>query len=400
MNSSKHHWKKGDKQPTCIELFAGAGGLLLGLEMAGFHTLVASEVHPDPCKTLARNFPNLPIVTGDIRNIKGSDLLKAAGVAADFDVDLVAGGPPCQGFSNAGMKDPDDPRNSLVGEFIRIVEEIRPRYFLMENVVGLKTLHGGKLFHRTLERFENTGYRIAWKILFAADYGVPQMRRRLFIFGSRDGEKFAFPMPLHSNASVAQGGLFGDQQQPYVTVSDALSDLPAISQGVTCEEYVSPPITDYQKVMRQGSSRLMNHQASKHRQETMDYYALVPADGTSLDIPVELRKKKQGIQRWPLNGISRTITTEPTDFLHPTLNRIPTIRELARIQSFPDWYEFMGQRTTGNTMRRLGYCAQSQQVGNAVPPLLAKAVGDEIYKLIEKKPKRMPKPKSTYRTCQ
>lgn len=367
---------------TCIELFAGAGGLMLGLEMAGFKTVVATEVHPDPCKTLERNFPNVPVVCADIKTLRGSDLLASAGLGRGAEIDLIAGGPPCQGFSNAGLKDPDDPRNTLIGDFIRIVEELRPRFFLMENVVGLKSLHGGALFRKTLERFNQSGYQLNWQIVFAADYGVPQMRKRLLILGSRDHESPGFPEPTHQSPSVQKDDLFQKGRSVYVTVGDALGDLPAIDQGTICTEYEREPDSEYQRLMRRGASRVFNHQASKHRQITMDYYALVPPGGTWLDIPAELRKKKQGMQRWPLDGLSRTITTEPTDFLHPSLDRIPTIRELARVQSFPDWYEFLGQRTTGNKMRRLGYCAQSQQVGNAVPPLLGCAIGKHLADFI------------------
>lgn len=376
-----------DNKPSCIELFAGAGGLMLGLEMAGFSTLVASEVHPDPCKTLSHNFPGTPVICEDIKKLSGADLLKAAGKKKNFNVDLVAGGPPCQGFSNAGLKDPDDPRNTLIGDFIRIVEEVRPRFFLMENVEGLKNLHNGILFKRVLQKFENTGYQIHWKVLFAADYGVPQMRKRLFIVGSRDHEGFEFPEPTHYPPEQIQGNLFDSNGKPYVTVGDALGDIPQIDQGEITTTYDSPPKTEYEKMMRAGAKKLTNHQASKHRKETAEYYALLPPGGNWQSIPEHLRKKKQGMQRWPLDGLSRTITTEPTDFIHPVLHRIPTIRELARIQSFPDTYEFLGQRTTGNKMRRLGYCAQSQQVGNAVPPLLAKAVGTAIMEAIKKKSK-------------
>lgn len=355
---------------------------MLGLEMAGFTTLVATEIHADPCKTLRHNFPDVPVICEDIRALSGRDLLEAAGKKQDFEVDLIAGGPPCQGFSNAGLKDPDDPRNTLIGEFIRIVEEIRPRFFLMENVEGLKNLHKGRLFEKVLERFEETGYSIKWKVLFAADYGVPQMRKRLFIIGSRDAENFNFPKPTHHSREKLQNDLFQGEGIPYVTVGDALGDIPNIGQGEITYSYEKAPSTEYEKLMRENSGSLKNHQASKHRKETMEYYALLPPGGNWQSIPEHLRKKKQGMQRWPLDGLSRTITTEPTDFIHPTLNRIPTIRELARIQSFPDRYEFLGQRTTGNKMRRLGYCSQSQQVGNAVPPLLAKAVGTAIIKTI------------------
>lgn len=362
---------------NCIELFAGAGGLALGLEWAGLKTLLANEVHADPCKTLARNFPELPIICGSIKDYSAKQLLSEAGVSKRTEINVIAGGPPCQGFSNAGLKDPNDPRNTLIGDFIRIVAEVKPDFFIMENVVGLTTLHEGKLFERTLERLDSLGYSFHWKILFAADYGVPQMRKRLIVLGSRSGAPPPFPEPTHSDNRKSQLDLLSTLD-PYVSCGDALGDIPNILPGEITRKYLVAPATPFQKQMRKGSRVLFNHEASKHKKETMEYYSLVPPGGTWLDIPAEKRKKKQGMQRWPLNGLSRTITTEPTDFLHPTLDRIPTIRELARIQTFPDWYEFLGQRTTGNQMRRLGYCAQSQQVGNAVPPLLAKAVGESL----------------------
>lgn len=375
-------FEKSPKSFNCIELFAGAGGLMLGLEMAGFKTLVATEIHPDPCKTLKHNFPEVPIVCADIKKLSGLDLLKEANLKSDVKIDLLAGGPPCQGFSNAGLKDPDDPRNTLIGDYIRIVEELCPRFFLMENVEGLKNLHNGRMFEKVLDRFNKTGYSIRWKVLFAADYGVPQMRKRLFIVGSRDAEDFHFPLPTHHPSNIIQYDLFENKAKPYVTVGDALEDIPLIQQGEISNRYNKTPKSEYAKYLRGNTEILENHQASRHRRETAEYYALVPPGGNWQSIPEHLRKKKQGMQRWPLDGLSRTITTEPTDFIHPILHRIPTIRELARIQSFPDWYKFLGQRTTGNKMRRLGYCAQSQQVGNAVPPLLAKAVGLEILKVL------------------
>ena len=361
---------------------------MLGLEMAGFNTIVATELHPDPCKTIKHNFPRVPIICTDIKNLSGLDLIHKAGLPSDAEVDLVAGGPPCQGFSNAGLKDPDDPRNSLIGEFIRIIEEIRPRFFLMENVEGLRNLHNGRIFEKVMKHFNKTNYYIKWKVLFAADYGIPQMRKRLFIVGSRDAQEFDFPEPTHYSNNTLQKDLFNKKLKPYVTVSEALEDIPFIEQNEICTSYREMPVSEYAKSLRGEAEFLLNHQASKHRKETAEYYALIPSGGNWLNIPENLRKNKQGMQRWPLNGLSRTITTEPTDFIHPVQNRIPTIRELARIQSFPDWYEFLGQRTTGNKMRRLGYCSQSQQVGNAVPPLLAKAVGYEIIKALLKDPIR------------
>ena len=364
-------------RPTVVELFAGAGGLMLGLENAGFRSLVANEVHPHPCMTLRRNFPGVPVIEGSITERSGRDLLREAGLPESHGVDLVAGGPPCQGFSTAGLKDKTDPRNSLIGHFIRVVADLRPRAFLLENVTGLVTMHGGRLFENVLNELDGLGYKFHHAILFAADYGVPQMRRRLIVLGAREETPPPHPEPTHRDPS-APPSLLDNDLLPRTTCLDALGDLPAIGPGEQTERYDSSPSTPYQRKMRQGSRRLFNHQASRHRPETMAYYALVPPGGTWLDIPADKRNAKQGVQRWPLDGLARTVTTEPTDFLHPVLDRIPTIRELARIQSFPDRFEFLGQRTTGNKMRRLGYCAQSQQVGNAVPPILGEAIGRAI----------------------
>lgn len=379
---------KKNKRPVAIELFAGSGGSLLGLEMAGFNTVIANEIHPHPCLTLKKNFPHLRVVEASIIGLSCEELLKRAVFTRDElgDIDLIAGGPPCQGFSTAGLKNPTDARNNLVGEFVRMVKELKPKYFLMENVSGLTAMYGGKLFESLLKDIESIGYKCRYKVLRVAEYGVPQMRKRLIILGARDGEVPEFPEATH--VDLKQIDLFNNHLKPFVTCGDALSDLPLIDQGETATEHTSDPQTEYQKVMREGAVVLTNHEASKHREETMNYYALVPPGGTWLDIPKELRKKKQGMQRLPLNGLARTITTEPTDFIHPTLNRIPTIRELARIQSYPDWFEFLGQRTTGNKMRRLGYCSQSQQVGNSVPPLFAKAIGQAIIKHLAKQTKK------------
>jgi len=300
-----------------IELFAGAGGLMLGLEMAGFQTIVANEVHADPCKTLRRNFPDVPIVQGSIADLSARDLL--AGSAGTEEVDLVAGGPPCQGFSTAGLKDPVDPRNTLIGEFVRLVQEVQPRFFLLENVTGLLTLHDGRLFENVLEELNRLGYRIDHRILHAADYGVPQMRKRLVVLGARDEALPPFPAP--SFRPPAETTLANADLPHYVGCGDALGDLPAIAPGEVCSTYERAPLTPYQRKMRTGSTELHNHHASKHRPETAAYYALVPPGGTWLDIPKEQRKRKQGMQRWPVEGLARTITSEPTDFLHPELSR-------------------------------------------------------------------------------
>ncbi|MGO9781737.1 MAG: DNA cytosine methyltransferase [Streptosporangiaceae bacterium] len=363
--------------PTVVELFAGAGGMMLGLEEAGFTTLLANEVHAHPCMTLRRNFPGTPVVEGSIRNFSASELFHAAGYDQIPEVDLIAGGPPCQGFSTAGMKDPSDPRNTLIGDFIRIVKEVRPRGFLLENVTGLVSMRGGRLWHNVAQELDGLGYKFHHAVLHVADYGVPQMRKRLIVLGAREETPPPHPDPTHGATSSPNLSLFGPNE-PYISCGEALADIPALGPGEVRTSYDIDPVTDYQRRMRAGTNQLFNHEATMHKASTVAYMALFPPGGTTLDLPVYARTGKQGVQRWPLDGLARTITTAPEDFVHPTQNRIPTIRELARIQSFPDRFEFMGQRTAGNQQRRLGYCSQSQQVGNAVPPLLAEAVGKTI----------------------
>jgi len=371
-----------DPRPTVVELFAGAGGMMLGLENAGFRTLLANEIHAHPCMTLRRNFPGVPVVEGSIRNLSAEALFSQAGFDRIPPVDLIAGGPPCQGFSTAGMKDANDPRNTLVGDYIRIVREIRPRGFLLENVTGLLSMRNGKLWNNVANELADLGYKFHFEVLHAADFGVPQMRKRLIVLGAREESPPPHPSPTHRRLESVQSTLFG-ATLPYVTVGEALGDLPLIMAGEAATEYDREPVTDFQCRMRAGAEALLNHEATKHRPATITYMSHFPPGGTTLDIPPEVRTGKQGVQRWPLDGLARTITTAPEDFVHPTLNRIPTIRELARIQSFPDKFQFLGQRTAGNQMRRLGYCSQSQQVGNAVPPFLAEAVGQAIVTAFE-----------------
>lgn len=276
---------------NCIELFAGAGGLMKGLELAGVKTILANEIHPDPCKTLCENFPKVPILQKDIKTLSGKDLLNHSNLKSISEIDLISGGPPCQGYSTAGLKDVADPRNTLIGDFIRIINEIKPRFFLLENVPGLIGLHKGQLFQNVLQELHDTGYCFHYEILYVADFGVPQMRKRLIIAGSRDGSPPPFPKPTHSDESS------NNNLKPYLTCGEAIEDLPTINQGEEVTMYDRLPLTEFQLLMRKDSTQVFNHKASRHKPETMKYYALIPPGGTYLDIPKHLRKRKEGIQR-------------------------------------------------------------------------------------------------------
>jgi DNA (cytosine-5)-methyltransferase 1 len=369
-----------------IDLFAGAGGLSLGLQRAGFRVLVANELHPDPIKTYKANNPCTTVVEGDVRRLSGKGLLAVASARAGKristgELTLLAGGPPCQGFSMAGLKQFSDPRNSLIAEFLRLVQEVAPEYFLLENVPGLLSLFKGEFFVDIREMLDQIGYDYVCRILQSADYYVPQSRRRVFIVGARDGCAPRIQLPSRSGNESLSMELGAFRRR--VTVGEAIGDLPRVSSGGAAHEYDRAPQNAFQTLLRDGSRVLFNHRAARHRRTTVELFSLVPEGGTQRDIRLDpaqgRRSLKKGVQRWNRNDLSKTVTTEPNDFIHYELDRTPTIRELARLQTFPDTYVFLGKRTTGNLDRRAKDCCQSQQVGNAVPVFLACSVGQALH---------------------
>lgn len=395
---------KGMEKPshsglTSVDLFAGAGGLTEGFREAGIRTLVANELHQDASLTFRRNHPNTDLVTRDVHELSGDEVLGRANeiLGTKFkrgDLDILAGGPPCQGFSFAGLKQQDDPRNQLVWQQLRLVEQLNPKFVVIENVEGMLKLYGGTLPFMVKSELEKLGYTVDFRVLYAAHYGVPQMRKRLFFIANRLGVRNVFPQMTHSDSGNDYGGeakyrhsasLFDVIDEPdvtnllpFVTVGDAISDLDFIEAGEYSNEYKLGPQTQFQRELRRTSSVLYNHLASKHNSRTIEYFShMVPGGGVET-IPLELRTKKVGIQRWHPDRISRAVVTAFEDFVHYRSNRIPTVREVARLQTFPDSYEFLGQRTSGNLNRRLTYSSQTQQVSNAVPPRLAKAVAQAI----------------------
>jgi DNA (cytosine-5)-methyltransferase 1 len=375
----------GNEHPISIDLFAGAGGLSRGLENAGFNVLVANEVHPDPVKTYRANHPDTQVIDEDIREIESDEVLSVAEESADRgidEVDLIAGGPPCQGFSTAGDKDEDDPRNNLYQDYARMVKEIQPKAFLMENVTGLETMYNGDAIEEVIELFDTLGYNYEYRTLNAINFGAPQLRKRVIFIGYRDGTTPSFPEP----ACAPKSQLSGFTKPEPSSISEAISDLRFLEPGETAEEYELPPETPYQEVLRENANKLHNHVATNHSQRVIDRFEHFPQGGDKSDIPEEKRTKKDGRKRWHPDKHSRAITSSPDDFIHYEKNRIPTVRETARIQTFPDDYEFKGQRTTGNWRRKHEYCSQTQQVGNAVPPWLGESVGREIMQTLGYKP--------------
>ncbi|MEI1373720.1 DNA cytosine methyltransferase [Nostoc sp. UHCC 0926] len=369
-----------------ISLFTGAGGLDIGIEQAGFRVVSVVEKDPDAAKTIAFNRPHLnSAVARDIQNITAQNLLEEGGYVINLgrplrigEVDLVTGGPPCQPFSTAGKRGSVmDPRGSLFMDFIRIVEQVQPRFFVMENVKGLLSAPirhrphlergtgyapleldemQGSALEIVLEEIKRLGYQVIYKVMEAADYGVPQNRARVIFIGSRDGESATFPLPTHSKN--------GSLLPQWRTLKDALINL----------EDPQPEYTSY----------------SKNR---LQYLKLLKSGQNWRDLPNDLIKEAMGgayksgggkvgfYRRLCWDKPSPTVTTSPyqkaTDMCHPEELRPLSVRECARIQTFPDSWIFYGSTAS-----------KYRQIGNAVPVLLAQAIGDYLHSLIrQEKPK-------------
>jgi DNA (cytosine-5)-methyltransferase 1 len=373
-------------RPVAVDLFAGAGGFSLGIEQAGFDVLVAVEHDPVHACTYSFNFPLTRVVVADISKISGDVIREAATYAYrshypqaisswDGRIDLVFGGPPCQGFSIMGKRSLDDERNNLVFHFYRLVTELSPSYFVMENVPGMAIGQYKSWCTQLKTQFEQAGYQVQVQILNAADFGVPQRRRRLFFLGSQ-----------HQVTPVSV-------PQPYptfVTVKDAIADLPDVEEFpellFTDEVLLSDhqllqlqqKASDYALLLRGESSsdfayrRLWNPQLltssmrTQHKQNSIARFAAM--------LPNQ-REPISHLRRLDLNGLSHTLRagtgvergsyTSPRP-IHPTRSRVISVREAARLHSFPDWFRFHQTKWHG-----------FRQVGNAVPPLLAQAIGHQ-----------------------
>lgn len=350
-------------KPTVIDLFAGVGGLSLGFEMKGFDVLLANEYDKSIAEAYKENHKNTKMIVGDITSLDLNQTFKSY----KGKVDVVIGGPPCQGFSQKGQrKTIHDDRNFLFKYYVAVVELVKPKYFVMENVPNLLTAEGGYFLKEIEELFNNMGYSLQYGVLNASDYGVPQNRRRAVIIGKLDDAAPNLPMP----------------QNKMVTIWDAISDLAYLEsgEGADEQEYKMPAESEYEELLRKDSSILFNHVATKHSSLALERLALIPPNAGREVLPKEHLTKSIYSGTWTRmrkDEISVTITTRfdtPSSgkFTHPFLNRAITVREAARIQSFPDTFKFVGNKGS-----------QMKQVGNAVPPLLAAAIADVIIKDIE-----------------
>jgi DNA (cytosine-5)-methyltransferase 1 len=403
------------ERPTFIDLFAGCGGLSLGLFQAGWQGQFAIEKSADAFSTLSHNlcgndakhsfdWPNwLPhnAMSTDclLRNFR-PELERIRGT-----VDLIAGGPPCQGFSSAGLRNADDPRNLLTSEYIRIVKLVQPRFLLLENVRGFDARFPGKkksqsqIVEQKLRTLKPIGYEVFTSLIDASIFGVPQPRKRFVMIGVRQDLKKVSGNPFEGLMETAKHfrrdkGL----GRRITTVKNAIGDLETNGKLLSPSEETSgffqiaykPPrrLSSYQSLMRSDVPR--NHQPNSlrltnHRGATIDrFQSILDECPKGKVVPKEFRElnnmKKQCTVPLDSSTLARTVTTLPDDLIHYSEPRILTVRENARLQSFPDWFDFQGKYTTGGPKRKTE-CPRYTQVGNAVPPLMAEAIGTELREI-------------------
>ena len=345
-----------EKKLNIIDLFCGCGGLSLGFENAGFNVLLGIDMWEDALVTYRHNHKNGNTLCADLASLPVEEVDKAIN---HKKVDVIIGGPPCQGFSIAGKRIVDDDRNKLYKSFVRMVAYFKPKAFVLENVPNILSIGDGAVREAIIKDFSELGYKVTYKVLLAADYGVPQNRRRAIFVGMLDGKEFVFPEPT--------------VKQP-VTSKEAISDLPeeGIEDGGV---YPLPPQTEYQKLMRQGCEKLYNHEITIHNDRTKEIIAMVPDGGNYKDLPVELQNTRKVHIAWTrLNSKRPSITIDTGHFhhFHYEYNRVPSARESARFQSFPDSFVFIGNKTS-----------KLKQIGNAVPPLMAEVIANEIKKQLK-----------------
>lgn len=348
------------KKYNAIDLFCGAGGLSYGFQKAGFNILLGIDNDAKALETFELNHKGSKTICGDITKVAYKDDIKP--LIGEKNIDVIIGGPPCQGMSLSGPRKFDDPRNKLYLTYIRLVDEIRPKAFVIENVPGLVGLFNGQIKDSIIDKFTKMGYSIQYQILCASDYGVPQNRRRVIFVGLRDKEMtFEYPRT----------------EKNVTTCEMALSDLPPLTEtlGEEVQDYYLEPQNKYQRLMRKNSDKVYNHIAANHSDRVKKIISLVPAGGNYKDLPEEYRHTRNFHVAWtrfPDDKPAPTIDTGHRHHFHYKYNRVPTVRECARIQSFPDDFIFLGNKTQ-----------QFRQVGNAVPPLMAEKIARQLRKSLE-----------------
>jgi DNA (cytosine-5)-methyltransferase 1 len=358
-----HSYGKGCK-PKAIDIFSGPGGLSLGFKLAGYKIGVAVEMNANAAETYRKNHPDTVVLEKSAVNVSADEIVEICGMP-----EIVIGGPPCQGFSwaNTQTRNTQHPGSAVSWHFVRLVEEINPNVFVMENVIGFMRIDGGKVFEEFKSRFQKAGYYVQHLRLNSENFGVPQKRDRVFLIGTRN----KFEIKLSAIWSKH-------------TVYDAISDLPPILEGeggAVMVEYGGPTQSEYQEWARKESEKVYNHVTTQSKKYMIERFRHIPQGGNWRSIPEELMLNYADLsnvhsliyRRLKWHEVAPTVTNvRKSVTIHPRDHRIISVREAARLQSFPDTYRFSG-----------GLMHIQQQVADAVPPLLAKAVGECIYLALE-----------------
>ncbi|MBU1044558.1 MAG: DNA cytosine methyltransferase [Candidatus Omnitrophica bacterium] len=341
-----------------LDLFCGAGGFSEGFRQSGYNILSGIDNDKNTLDTFARNFPKAVAIQKDLSedNFSGMDKI------INEQIDVIIGGPPCQGFSVAGKRLKDDPRNILYKAYLNLIKHFNPKAVVIENVPTILGLYGGEIGRQIVEDLEQLKYKVKVHKVITSDYGIPQTRRRVFFVGLHSKKDFCFPEGRYIKSPV--------------TSAMAISDLPLLNGflGELQQEYPSKPKNEYQASMRKKSRYLWNHQAVEHKQRTIDIVKMVPDGGNYKDLPEHLWATRKVNIAWTRMNSEKpcfTIDAGHNHHFHYKANRVPTVRECARIQSFPDRFIFYGNRTS-----------QYRQVGNAVPPMIAKILATSLKKVI------------------
>lgn len=357
-----------------IDLFAGVGGLSYGFAHDDeFEILAANEILEPMSIAYSKNHPSVKMYNKDIKDFSLSDLSNDLGIKRG-DIDIIVGGPPCQAYSTVGKRLIDDPRGKLFQEYYRILNELKPKLFVFENVKGLLSMQGGLLIKNIISLFESIGYHIQMRLLNAADYGTPQIRERVIIVGTLDNNTFEYPKRTHYNPETEKPE--DKSLMPYITLGEALGDLPSIHTGESATEYSSEPQNDYQILMRKNATnQIQEHEVPNNNGKLVAIMQALPDGGSPKDLPEELRPKSGFANTYcrlwwnkPSTTITRNLGCPSSSrCIHPKDPRPLSTREAARLQGFPDDYIFYGKRSDKHL-----------QIGNAVPTFLSIAIKDSV----------------------
>lgn len=366
---------------SVVDLFCGAGGLSHGFQKAGFNILLGVDKEEEFIKAYQESHSETETAVEDLAEKPVEEIIEEKDIDPDT-IDLVIGGPPCQGFSTVGDREEGDDRNKLVRRFAEALDKLEPDFFLMENVPGLESMtdeHGNTVISELQKLFKKHGFETDYRILKASNYGVPQKRKRMFIVGSRNNlEEFKWPEKTHTEGESLK--IHSGEAEEALSVQDAIGDLPNLEAGEEKTEYTEEPSNSYQRDLRQGSGKVSNHKTPDHSETVLERLRNIPQGGNHGNLPDDLQLNSgygNIYGRLELDKPADTITgnfgcvSAPGRFIHPEDDRALTVREGARLQSFPDSYRFYGSQSK-----------QYKQVGNAVPPLLAEKIAEKISEIV------------------